>query len=159
MSPDGVSRSRMTTVGSARWRTARLWQVCSDWNDRTYGSADVSASSMLSPTRDAEALTVSRARCAYRAVVWTRVCPRSFPIIGRLSPSCTAREAKLCRRLRECAARVGRVWDRETRPTSGRIRQEYVERAGSGTWILKNDRCLNAFGFLNQKDNASKTIG
>ena len=27
-----------------------------------------------------------------------------------------------------------------------RIRQECVERAGRGTWILKNDRCLNAFG-------------
>ena len=55
---------------------------------------------MLSPTRDAEALTVSRARCAYRAVVWTWVCPRSFPIIGRLSPSSTAREAKECRLFR-----------------------------------------------------------
>ena len=28
-----------------------------------------------------------------------------------------------------------------------RIRQECVERAGRGTWILKNDRCLNAFGW------------
>ena len=34
-------------------------------------SADASASPMLSPTRDAEALTVSRARYAYRAVVWS----------------------------------------------------------------------------------------
>ena len=53
---------------------------------------------MLLPTRDADAFTVSWARCAYRAVVCTWVWPRSFPIMGRLSPRATAWEATLCRR-------------------------------------------------------------
>ena len=41
---------------------------------------------MLSATRAAEALTESRARCAYRAVVWIWLWPSSFAITGRLSP-------------------------------------------------------------------------
>ena len=79
-----------------------------------YCSADASASPMLSPTREADALTVSRARCAYRAVVRTWVWPSSFPIIGRLSPSPTAREAKAVTQLtdvgrRPHVRRVGRA--------------------------------------------------
>ena len=35
----------------------------------------------------------SRARCAYRAVVSTLLWPSNRPIIGRLSPSASAREA------------------------------------------------------------------
>ena len=53
---------------------------------------------MLSAILDADAFTESRAKWAYRAVVWTCVWPSSFPIIGRLSPSASAREAKLCRK-------------------------------------------------------------
>ena len=79
-----------------------------------YCSADASASPMLSPTREADDLTVSRARCAYRAVVRTWVWPSSFPIIGRLSPSPTAREAKAVTQLtdvgrRPHVRRVGRA--------------------------------------------------
>ena len=50
---------------------------------------------MLVATRAAEALTESRARCAYRAVVWIWLWPSSFAITGRLSPSASALEAKL----------------------------------------------------------------
>ena len=50
---------------------------------------------MLSPTRDPGALMVSFAKCAKRAVVCTCVCPSSLPITGRVSPSASAREAKL----------------------------------------------------------------
>ena len=53
---------------------------------------------MLSATLEAEAFTEARAGCAYRAVVWTCVCPNNFPIIGGFSPGASAREAKLCRR-------------------------------------------------------------
>ena len=40
----------------------------------------------------------SRARCAYRAVVWTWVWPSSVPIIVRLSPKASALEAYECHR-------------------------------------------------------------
>ena len=66
--------------------------------EQSYCGADASASPILSPTLEADALTVSWARCAYRAVVCTCVWPRSLPIMGRLSPSATAREAKECLR-------------------------------------------------------------
>ena len=52
----------------------------------------------LSATRSAATFTESRARCAYRAVVWTLRWPRSFRIIGRLSPRERALDAKLCRK-------------------------------------------------------------
>ena len=38
---------------------------------------------MLSAILEAEAFTESRARCAYRAVVWTWVWPGSLPIALR----------------------------------------------------------------------------
>ena len=50
---------------------------------------------MLVATRVAEALTESRARCAYRAVVRIWLCPSSLAITGRLSPSASALDAKL----------------------------------------------------------------
>ena len=49
---------------------------------------------MLAATRAADSFTESRARWAYRAVVWISVWPSSFPIIGRDSPSANALEAK-----------------------------------------------------------------
>ena len=52
---------------------------------------------MLAATRAAAALTESRARCAYRAVVRIWLCPSSLAITGRLSPSASALDAKLCR--------------------------------------------------------------
>ena len=53
---------------------------------------------MLSPTRAAEAFSISRARCAYRAVVPMVEWPSSCPIMLRLSPSAKAREAYECLR-------------------------------------------------------------
>ena len=50
--------------------------------------------SMLSPMRAAEAFTVSRAKCAYRAVVCTCVRSSSFPITSNPSPNANALEAK-----------------------------------------------------------------
>ena len=56
--------------------------------------------SMLSVTREADALTASRAKCVCRVVLRTRPWPRSCPIIERLLPRTTAREAKLGRLFR-----------------------------------------------------------
>ena len=56
------------------------------------------SAAMLTAIRSAESLTESRARCAQRAVVTTRRWPRSRPMIGRPSPSASAREAKAARR-------------------------------------------------------------
>lgn len=55
------------------------------------------SAAMLSATRVAASRMESRARCAYRAVVSTWAWPSNLPITGRLSPSASAREAKLCR--------------------------------------------------------------
>ena len=53
------------------------------------------SAAMLSATRAAASCMESRARCAYRAVVSTWAWPSNLPIMGRLSPSARAREAKL----------------------------------------------------------------
>ena len=54
---------------------------------------------MLSAIRTADSCTESRARCAYRAVVCTCVCPRSFAIMGLLkNPSSDRGE---CRTMRQ----------------------------------------------------------
>ena len=53
---------------------------------------------MLAATRAADALTECPARWAYRSVVRICLCPNNFPIIGKLSPSASARLAKLCLR-------------------------------------------------------------
>jgi len=55
------------------------------------------SAAMLSATRAAASCMESRARCAYFAVVSTCAWPSSRPIAGRLSPSASAREAKLWR--------------------------------------------------------------
>ena len=52
------------------------------------------SAAMLSATRAADVFTDSRARWAWRTVVCTCRCPSSFPIIVRLSPRASAREAK-----------------------------------------------------------------
>ena len=49
-------------------------------------------------TSSAAAFTGSVARCAYRAVVATCVCPSSLPIIGSPRPAATAAEANVWRR-------------------------------------------------------------
>ena len=48
---------------------------------------------MLSATLAVDVRTESRAKCAYRAVVCTFRWPSNSPIIDRLSPSASAREA------------------------------------------------------------------
>ena len=49
-------------------------------------------------TTSAAPLTGAEARCAYRAVVCTCVCPKSAPIIGRLCPAATAVDANVWRK-------------------------------------------------------------
>ena len=48
----------------------------------------------MDDTCSAAAFTGSAARCAYRAIVWTCVCPSSLPTIGSPWPAATAAEAK-----------------------------------------------------------------
>ena len=78
----------MKSILAAWYRRDKASQGFSGWTDWSHGPTDASASPLLSPTRDAEALTMSREMCTSGGGLHLGV-TKSFPMMGVLKkPGC-----------------------------------------------------------------------